>query len=1066
MSLSETFVRRPVLTTLLTVSAVLFGIMAYLDLPVSDLPAVDYPVLQVQANYPGASPATMANNIATPLERQFMQISGLKLVTSQSRQGNTSLTLQFDLSKDIDAAATDVQAAITQATGSLPADLPSPPTFSKTNPNDQPIMFIALTSESLSAGKLYEYGYTQIAQRISSLPGVSRVAVFGTKGAIRIKADPFALAARGMTMDDLASGITRGTSYQGAGQLDGDFRSFLIQPRGQLESAEQYNNLIIANKNGAPIYLRDVALAKDTVVDERLSMRFKAKGRKPPAATIVLAVYRQAGANAVQVSQSIRDLVPIVSSTLPASVRLTPVYDRSVGIVKSVADVQETLIIAFVLVVIVIFLFLGRATDTLIPVVALPLSLLLTFIVMKMLGYSLDNLSLMALTLAIGFLVDDAIVFLENTVRRMEKGESALEATLASAKEISFTILSMTLSLAAVFIPLVFMPGLVGRIFREFSVTIIVSIIASGVVSLTLTPLMCARMLAGRGHDAKKTWMERVAAAVLNPVITFYSRSLHWFFRYRFLSVIIWAACMAGTVYFFMLVPKSFLPIGDSSFISGVMIAQEGSSPALMRAHQDKAEAIIDNHPAVRMTFTMAGNSNFFVPNQMLLLAFLHDPRERAPIPMVAGELMGGLSSINGTFAFMRPNPVLEINTGGASRFQGQFAYSLSGINPDEVYATANKLMNAFRGYEGMASVSSDLFMNTPQLDVEILRDQASSYGISVERIEALLRQSFSQNYLFLIKKPDDQYQLILEMDDTARSRPENLDLLYVKSDDGQRSVPLKAVARWTEKLGPQSINHINQFTSVTIFFNLKPDVTIGQALGFVNKAAADIVPPSLRAELLGEAQEFQTTVGQLIILMILAVFVMYVILGILYESYIHPLTVLSSLPVALVGGLGTLLVFGAEASLYAFIGMFMLMGIVKKNGIMIIDFALQRQAQGLESEKAIHEACLDRFRPIMMTTAAALMGAVPIALGLGADGASRRPLGLIIVGGLIVSQLITLYITPVIYLYMEAFQRKVLDRVSFFRSHRGGFGGPGGEHRGPVLVQPTQHSAVELAPK
>jgi HAE1 family hydrophobic/amphiphilic exporter-1 len=574
MNLSEPFIKRPVMTAVLTISVILFGTLSYLQLPVNDLPAVDYPVIQVQASYPGASPDTMANNIATPLERQFMQINGLELVTSQSTQGNTSLTLQFALDKDIDAAATDVQTAISQATGSLPVDLPSPPTYSKTNPNDQPIMYIALTSDSVTRGQLYDYGSTQVAQRISILPGVSRVDVFGTKSAIRIKADPSAMWARGISMDDLTTAIRNGTSYAGAGQFDSASGTALLRPQGQLEAADAYSNLIVSTANGAPVYLSDVAEVLESVQNERVNMRFWARGYSIPSATVIVAVNRRAGANAVEVAQNVRNLLPLINAELPGSVRITPIYDRSQSIVNSVKDVSETLLIAFALVVIVIFAFLGRATDTLIPAVALPLSLLLTFIAMQLLGYSLDNLSLMALTLAIGFLVDDAIVFLENTVRRMERGERALEATLHSAREISFTILSMTVSLAAVFIPLVFMPGLVGRIFREFAIVIVIAILASGLVSLTLTPLMCARLLKDRGEGSKKTWVERVIGGVEKRVLGVYGASLWWFLRYRWVSAIIWVVCLAGTIWLFTAIPKAFLPPGDSSFIWGVMIGR------------------------------------------------------------------------------------------------------------------------------------------------------------------------------------------------------------------------------------------------------------------------------------------------------------------------------------------------------------------------------------------------------------------------------------------------------------------------------------------------------------
>ena len=1035
MNLSEPFIRRPVMTAVLTVSVILFGVLSYRGLPVNDLPAVDYPVIQVQADYPGASPETVANNIATPLERQFMQINGLELVTSKSTQGHTSMTLQFALSKSVDAAATDVQTAITQATGSLPVDLPSPPTFSKTNPNDQPIMYIALTSDSVTAGQLYDYASTQVGQRISILPGVSRVNVFGTKSAVRIKADPSAMWARGISVDDLAAAIKNGTSYTGAGQLDGTAGTALLRPRGQLEGAEAYEDLIVGGKGGDPVYLRDVARARDSVQDERINMRFWVRGYPVPSATVVVAVNRQAGANAVEVARSIRQELPVIGAELPGSVRVTPIYDRSQSIVHSVGDVQATLLIAFVLVVLVIFLFLGRATDTLIPAVALPLSLLLTFIVMRFLGYSLDNLSLMALTLAIGFLVDDAIVFLENTVRRLERGEKVVDATLSSAREISFTILSMTISLAAVFIPLVFMTGLVGRIFREFAVTIVVAIFASGLVSLTLTPLMCARLLGERGQGSKKTWMERVIGGAEKRVLAGYGASLWWFLRHRWVSALVWVVCLAGTFLLFTAVPKAFLPPGDSSVVFGVFIGREGSSPEQMQAIQDRVDETLHQDPNVLMDFTMTGNSNFIASNQGITFTFLKPASERPPIAVAAAQMMGKLGGIPGVFPFLRPYPVLEISTGATNQNQGQYAFTVSGVDSDQVYDVAGRLLGKLREFPGFLTLSSDFFNNTPNLDVDIRRDQAKTYGVSETRILALLRNAYSQNYLYLIKKPEDQYQVILEVEDAARSKPEDLSLLYIKSDDGKNLVPLRELVDWNTTLGPQAVNHLNQFTSVTIFFNLKPGVAIGDATEFIRKAAAPIVPPTLRAGLQGEALTFQDTVKSLTILMALAVFVMYVILAILYESYVHPLTVLSTLPTALVGGLLTLVLFGEQASLYAFVGMFMLMGIVKKNGIMIVDFARQRVAAGEPAERAIHDASMDRFRPIIMTTLAAVIGALPIALGYGADGASRRPLGLVIVGGLIVSQFITLYVTPVIYLYLERFQEGVLDRVSFFRA-------------------------------
>ena len=864
---------------------------------------------------------------------------------------------------------------------------------------------------------------------------MSRVAVFGAKSAIRIKADPAGMWARGISIDDLAAAIRGGTSYSGAGQLDSAAGTALIRPHGQLEGVDAYRNLIVSTSGGAPVYLRDIAEVRDSLQDERIAQRFWARGHPVPSATVVAAVYRQAGANAVKVAKSIRDIIPVVAAELPGSVRITPIHDNSQTIVNSVHDVQLTLALAFVLVVIVIFVFLGRVADTLIPAVALPLSLLLTFVAMWLLGYSLDNLSLMALTLAVGFLVDDAIVFLENTVRRMEHGESALTATLNGAREISFTIVAMTVSLAAVFLPLAVMPGLVGRIFREFAITIVVAILASGLVSLTLTPLMCARLLGERGQDAHRTWMERVMGGIERRVLAGYGRTLGWFLRRRAVAAAIWGVCLLGTVGFFLVIPKAFLPAGDSSVIFGVFIAREGSSPQQMQRLQDRADEVLHSDPSVVTAFTMTGNAAFVSSNEAFMFTVLRPPEERGPIDLVAGRLMDKLSAVPGMLAFLRPAPVLEISTGATNQNQGQYAFSVSGVNADQVYEAAGTLMAKLAEYPGFATVSSDFFNNTPNLDVELRRDQAKMYGVSESRILSLLRTAYSQNYVYLIKKPQDQYQVILEIADDARAHPEDLSRLYIRSDDGKHLVPLRALVTWKTSLGPQAVNHLNQFTSVTLFFNLKPGVAIGEATDFITKTAASVVPPTLRASLQGEALTFQNTVRDLTLLMALAVFVMYVILAILYESYVHPLTVLSTLPTALVGGLATLYLFGEAASLYAFVGMFMLMGIVKKNGIMIVDFARQRVDAGEPADQAIHEASLVRFRPILMTTLAAVAGAIPIAVGVGADGASRRPLGLVIVGGLIVSQLITLYVTPVIYLYFEQFQARVLDRSAFFRA-------------------------------
>jgi HAE1 family hydrophobic/amphiphilic exporter-1 len=1069
--LSGPFIRRPVMTVLLTLSVIVAGIATYNKLAVNDLPAVDYPIIQVTCAYPGADPVTMANNIATPLEKQFLQIPGLDIITSQSTQGNTSLTLQFVLSKSITDAATDVQAAIQRATGKLPVDLPSPPTFSKTNPNDQAVYLVGFMSDTLTDGDLYKYASTVVAQRMSILPGVSQVNIYGVQGAIRIKADPAALASRGLTMDDLANAIKAGTVYSGAGQFDGLHRTFVLQPNGQIDQAEGYRNLIVArNKDRSPVYLRDIAEVKQSVQDERTSRFFWVRGFKaPPGSTVVLAVSRQAGANAVEVANSVKALFPELRASLPGSITFLPVFDRSQTIVNSVHDVRATLMIAFVLVVMVIYVFLGRATDTLIPAVALPLSLLLTFSVMYMLGFSINNLTLMALTLAIGFLVDDAIVFLENVIRRAEHGESILIAAYNTAGEISFTILSMTLSLAAVFIPLVLLPGLLGRIFQEFSITIIVAILASGIVSLTLTPLMCARILGERRAGHKRARMEKWTGDFIQRVIAAYSRALDKFLDRAWLTIPILLACIIGLVFFFTHLPFTLLPVGDSGFARGVFITQEGASPEQMRAFQKQVNEKLQADPSIAQFFTNVGTGSRTALSQGIIFCVFKPREQRDPIEQCLLRLQKSISSIPGLTAVISPSPVLQINVGATNQTQGQYAYTLSGIVPEDVYKAADQMMAKLRQFKGFASVRSDYYNSTPNLTVNIDRERAATYGVSTSAIQSILKNAYSQNYVYLIKQPDDQYQVILEVKDNERAIPADLNNLYVRGNTGSTItqgggtsaggittttgtasdlVPLRAVTSTKQVVGPQAVNHFDQFTSVTINFNLLPGEAIGDATKFIEDSFADVHRqlPSVQSTFQGEALVFRQLFRALPLLLIGAIFVMYVILGILYESYVHPITVLfPAIVPAVVGGLATLWIFGSTLSLYSVIGLFLLLGIVKKNGIMVVDFALQRIDEGWDLRSAIHEASVERFRPIMMTTLSALMGAIPLALGFGQDASSRRPLGLVIVGGLIFSQMVTLFVTPVIYLWLEWFQEHVLDRVPFLRSahfHEHEFGG------------------------
>ncbi|MDR0727769.1 MAG: efflux RND transporter permease subunit [Puniceicoccales bacterium] len=1031
-SISEPFIRRPVMTILLSLAVVVFGVLCYTRLPVSDLPNVDYPIIQVSAAYPGMDPETMAANVATPLEKEFLKIQGLEVATSKNMQGISFITLQFSLDKDIDSAALDVQSAIQKASRNLPMDMPSPPTFEKTDPNSQPIFFIALTSATVPSGQLYEYASDEVAQRFNVIQGVSKSDVYGLKRAVRISVDPEKLHRRGLTVDEVARQVQSATATVGAGILNGAHRSWVIKADGQLNNAADYANIILSNADGTPVYLRDVAECSDGLESTTFHNSFWIRELGEFDSAVVIAVSRAAGANTVAVAKQIHQLIPKICSQLPESVHLTTIYDRSKTIVASIYDVQEAVLIAFVLVVLVIFFFLGRVRDTAIPIIALPMSLLILFVAMYLLGFSLDNLSLMGITLAVGFLVDDAIVFLENMVRRMQKlGEDPRTASINGAEEISSTIVSMTLSLVSIFIPLFFLGGQIGRVFHEFAAVIMIATLASGVISLTVTPLMCTRMLKRRDTD-EKTRLEAFSERLEESFLKVYGRVLHFFLDRKTISVAIWGLCFIGTVFCFVKLPKTFLPDGDSGNLRGIFIAQEGTSPKSMHEYQHQIDAIVRAHPSVACAFSISG-IGFFPSNQGMVIAFLKPASERGKIETIAHELTGQLFGVPGTMAFLRPMPALQISTGAMSTNQGKYAYTISGVEPARVHEAAQKMLMALRTNDGLASVSSDLFLSTPEVRISMHRDQISSYGSSVRAIETQYQSAFSGNYIYLIKAPTQQYQVILEVADSFRSKGSDLDLLYYRGSGGHFIDP-STVTSWETGTGALTVNHTNNFPSATIFFDLKPGVPIGSVVDQVNAMAKDFLADGLMGSFQGEAAAFTATFASLKILILAAAFVTFIILGILYESYLHPITVLSALPVAAFGGLGTLLLLRQELSLYAYIGLFMLLGLVEKNGIMIIDFALMRQREGMSPREAIHFASMQRFRPIIMTTLATVMGVVPLALGWGADGASRRPLGLVIIGGMVFAQVITLFVTPVIYLCMDSFQSRVLDKISFFK--------------------------------
>ncbi|MDL2317025.1 efflux RND transporter permease subunit [Desulfovibrio sp. OttesenSCG-928-A18] len=1024
MNISALFIRRPVATTLVMAGFLLAGFLGYRLLPTAALPTVDFPTIQVTVSYPGASPETMAASVATPLEKQFSTISGLDSMISSSNLGNTRITLQFALERDIDAAALDVQTAISSAMRRLPTDLPSPPSFRKVNPAELPVFYLAMYSETMRLSDVSEYAENLVAQRLSMVTGVSQVNVYGSqKFAVRVQVDPEAVAARGIGIDEIADALEQGNSNQPVGSLTGRVREYTVQSTGGLMRAAEYKPLIVAWRAGAPVRLSEIAHVVDSVENDRRAAWFNGKR------AFTLAIERQPGANTVELVDNIRRILPELRKQVPGAINFEVLYDRSESIRESVADVQFTMLLTICLVIMVIFLFLRNLSATIIPSLAVPLSIVGAFAFMYMFGFSLNNLSLMALTLSVGFVVDDAVVMLENIVRHMEMGKSAMQAAFDGSAEVGFTILSMTISLVAVFIPVLFMGGVVGRLFYEFAVTIAVAILMSGFVSLTLTPMMCSRFLKPTAHNKRQEGLYGATERAFDAAVRFYERTLRAVMRHRGICLLFSFAVLGLTGWLFFIAPTGFLPIEDNGMIFIRTESQQGSSIKNMEGHQSQLVEIVRNNPLIeRYMSVIGGGGGVNYTHEGFISVRLVDRDKRPHATVVLDQLRKEFAKVPGirTYASLPP----PIRIGGAAT-KGLYPFTMQSPEMDLLYEQSTELYNAVRMLPGLQNVNTDLLLSNPEVRVNILRDKASALGITANQIERALSLSYGTREVSTILAPTNDYQVILELEPRFREQPRTLDLLHVRAPSGML-VPLSTLVEISTGVGPMVVNHLGQMPSVTISFDLNEGVSLESAMKDVRRLADSILSEGISTSFQGTAQAFQSSFQNLWLLLIMSIAVIYIVLGILYESFIHPLTILSGLPSAGVGALATLLIFGKDLDIYGFVGIIMLIGIVKKNAIMMIDFALEAQRKmGLDAENSIVQGALVRFRPIMMTTMAALMGTLPIAVGHGAGAEARQPLGLAVVGGLLVSQILTLYFTPVYYYYLDKIQK-------YLRGHRG----------------------------